>query len=609
MLSQTRKQWFTEDSPGRVVALAALLVLMVLVVYWPAMQGGFICDDISDVQTNTALSSWHGLWAIWAQPGTNAQYYPLTFTSFWLNYQAGGLNPIGYHLINVILHAANTLLVWRLLRVMRIPAAWFGAALFALHPVNVESVAYIDERKNVLSGFFFLCSLLAAIKFWLPDVGCKRDLDESVANPFGSWKFYGLTFVLYLLALLSKTATLPLPAVILLLIWWKRRPTLHDVTLLAPLALVGVALGLVTMHLESHLTQTMNPSTLSWLERCLLASRDVWFYLGKLIWPHPLIFSYPRWSIRASDWIAYLPLAALAIAVCVLWRYRLIWGRAGLFALAYFVALLFLMLGFFNIYYFRYSFVADHFQYLAGIGPLALAAAASAAAGNWLRERFPVWLPRIASTALFSLLGTLSWQQAATYQTPETLWQVTLNRNPECAMAAVNLGQCLYQKGRINEAADLYRRALKLNPDIYEAVYNLAEVMHQSGQYADSIAIYERALKSDPDKPGVLNNLAWLLATCPEAKLRDGHRAVILATRACELKHYEEPTFIGTLAAANAEADQFFSAMGYAKIAIHTADQQGLIEVAKRNKQLLTQYYNFGKPYHEPTPGNTKQIR
>lgn len=633
------------SSPWRTIGLAAVLVLAIFVAYLPSMNGGFVCDDSVDVANNEALHSWDGLYAIWTQPGATAQYYPLTFTTFWLNYQLGGLNPLGYHMANVLLHAMNALLLWWILRKLAIPGAWLAAGIFALHPVNVESVAYIDERKNVLSGFFFFCTLLAAIKFWLPhesksearaktdnrqpgteggqrtqDSGYEKEglskitesqafialkhkalcLCASVVN-FADWKWYGLTFVLYFCALLSKTAVLSLPAVILLMIWWRRRPTLRDVTFLIPLALAGVVMGLITMRLENHLVALTQHEELSWLQRCLLAPHDVWFYLGKLIWPHPLMFTYPHWEFRASDWKAYAPGLALAVGLGILWRKRAGWGRPCLFALVYFVVLLFLTLGFFNINYFRFSFVADHFQYLACIGPFILfGAGVMRAASRWGRPSAVMVVPWITAAVLLLPLSVLSWQQNGMYVNSETLWRTNLAQNPGCARAMNNLGDCLIRQNHVDQAAELYRRALKLDPGLREAVNNLAEVLRQSERYADAIAIYEASLKSNPDDALALNDLAWLLATCPDSKYRDGPRSVNLAEQACRMTGYQYPVFVGTLAAANAEANQFFSAKLYANMAEQVATDQGQPSVAEKNQQLSEHYYQLGKAYHEP---------
>jgi len=665
----------TASSPWRTIGLGVVLVLAVFVAYLPSLNGGFVCDDWEDVVGNPALHSWDGLCSLWATPGTTAQYYPLSFTTYWLNYQADGLDPLGYHLVNVLFHAINALLLWQIVRAMKIPGAWLAAALFALHPVNVESVAYIDERKNVLSGFFFFCALLAAIRFWLTDetmakasrkIRTREEVPPAggveleglskithspayfalkhlvlcVGASVADWTFYGLTVVLYVCALLSKTAVLPLPAVIWLMVWWRRKPTRRDVLFLLPLAAVGVAMGLLTLRLERHLVEAASLSLwhLSLPQRFLLAGRAFWFYLGKWFWPHPLIFTYPRWNLQPSHWLAWLPLLAFAAAAAMLWRHRPGRARPVLFALAYFVAMLFLMLGFFNINMFRYTFVCDHFQYLAGVGALTLMAAAITTA--W--QRLPgvsrsAWAGSVGVAALLLLLGTLTWRQASVYADAETLWQTTLAMNPDCPLAAVALGADYYQDKRVEAAMDMDRRAIRLAPDLYEAWNNLgvclaykglndqamadlaqalninpgyknsiillAALLDQSARYPEEIALYERSLGHGSDLPLMYNNLAWLLATCPDAKFRDGQRAVSLAEHACELSHYSDPDLVRTLSAAYAEAGRFTNAITSVALAEQLASENGKTVLAVKSYQLL-QLYQAGQPYHEPAPTN-----
>ncbi len=678
-------------------------MLAVFVVYLPAMNGGFLCDDKVDVVDNTALRSWIGLNQIWSQPGITAQYYPLSFATFWLNYQLGELDPLGYHLVNVLLHSCNAVLLWSVLRKLKIPGAWLAAGLFALHPVQVESVAYVSERKNVLSGFFFFCALLSAIKFWLSAIGnttvwrevprAGEAVESTVAstlepvnpstlptphrvNPifdplfvvrstcpanvvklfeYGcsglaklseryrtsdfngwlqKWKYYGFTIVFYLCALAAKTAVLPLPAVILLMLWWRRRLTRREVGLLIPLVLLGVVFGLITMRMEHHIIATVTPWKLSWLQRCLLAGRDFWFYLGKLFWPHPLIFTYPRWNILVSDWREYLPVPVLAVGFWVLWQKREGWGRPVLFVLGYFLAMLFLTLGFIDIGYFRYAFVADHFQYLACIAPLTLAGVAATAA----LERFGkiAYLPPVGAVALLLILGSLTWQQAATYANAETLWQTTLEKNPDCALAEVDLGQCYFQQDhRVDDAIELDRRAIQLDPGFYEAWNNLgvclaykgltdqamdsfrqalkinpgyenstvvlAALLDQTNNYAAAIVVYQDALKSNPDMVWAQDDLAWLLATCPDARFRDGTRAVNLAEHACRLTHYEEPAPVRTLSAAYAEAGQFTNAVDSASLAEQLFAKQGNTPQALTSMKMLS-LFQAGQPYREPPP-------
>ena len=495
--------------------LGLILMAATILVYQPVWHAGFIWDDDYYVTNNQTLHTLDGLRQIWFVPGATLQYYPLTFTTFWMEYHLWELNPLGYHLINVLLHACNVTLLWLILRKLGVRGAWLAAALFALHPVCVESVVWVTERKNTLSGFFYLGSILVAMKFWLPDetslesAVTGRDKDSTAG--FGSWKFYWLAFVLYVCALCSKTATLPLPAVILLLVWWKRgRIVWRDVYPLGVFLAAGIIMGLMTLHVENHGGASGKEWAYSWLERCLLAGRDVWFYLGKLSWPHPLIFVYPRWTVETSKWTAYLPVLALVAGLSILWWKRNAWSRAPLVALLYFLALLFLVLGFFNVYYFRYSFVADHFQYLASIGPLALAASGITTASGVFGKRNRMFKPVFCGVLLLAL-GVLTWRQCWMYADEETLWRTTIQRNPASWMAYDNLGELLIPKGRMDEAIVQLQRALAIKPDDDEALNNLGNVLLQIGQVDGAIIQFQRALAIKPVFANAYNNLGIAL--------------------------------------------------------------------------------------------------
>ena len=444
-----------------------LLGLLVLVAYLPALSGQFLWDDDSNVTKRGALRSLAGLWRIWFEPGATQQYYPLTHTSFWLDYHFWGLHPLGYHVENCLLHAMSAVLLWLILRRLAVKGAWLGAALFALHPVCVESVAWITERKNTLSGFFFLAAILAALGFWLPGGAIAgkslREPARSPDNSYGPWKFYWLTLILYLCALCSKTATVALPVIVLLLLFWKRGGfARRDLGLLVPFFAAGTAMGLITMWVEKH---DLGAAGLEWsgisrLERGLIGARALWFYLGKLLWPHPLMFMYPRWTVRASEPLAYVPLVAAIAVLLLLWRYREGRGRPVFFVAAYFVCMLLPVLGFFNGVFFLYSFVCDHFQYLACIGPLALVAAGIALALEPARRSKP-WLEPAVCGVLLLILGALTWRQAGIYRDPDRLWRDTLAHNPDSWMAHDNFGTRLSNAGQFNEANAHYLKALE----------------------------------------------------------------------------------------------------------------------------------------------------
>jgi len=352
----------------RGVAGGAALVVATFAAYFPALRSGYVWDDDQYLTGNHLVQTSHGLaavWAIWYDEESGRlrintpQYYPLVYTSYWFEHLVWGLKPAGYHAVNVLLHTVGALLVWRITRRLRIPAGWFIAAVFALHPVHVESVAWITERKNVLSGLFYLLAVLAFLRFFEADRA----------------KWYLVGLLLFVAALLSKTVTCTLPVVILLVRWYQRRRIGgRDLLLLTPIVILAAAGGLLTAYLErSHVGAAGEQWGQTVLERALIvAPRAFWFYAGKIAWPHPLIFIYPRWEIDASAWTSYFAFAGvlLAFGLAISGIRRVGWGP--LLLLLYAGATLSPALGFFQVYPHRFSWVADHFQYLASLGFITL---------------------------------------------------------------------------------------------------------------------------------------------------------------------------------------------------------------------------------------------
>ena len=479
------------------------LVLLVIIAYLPALRGQFIWDDDFHVVKCEPLRSLAGLARIWFQPGATQQFYPVTWTSFWIDFHLWGLNPVGYHAENILLHGLNALLVWRILRRLNVPGAWLGAALFALHPVCVESVAWVSERKNTLSGLFFLLAILVAIEFWLPrrvvTPGKSAAPPQTAETLFGSWKFYWLTLALFLCALCSKTVTASLPGVILLLVWWKRgRWVVKDWLLVVPFVVFGLAMSAVTASIEHHFVmQAPNGDewSLTFAEKFIIAGNAVWFYLGKLVWPHPLIFIYPRWNLQPSQALSYLPLAAAVALGLWFWFKRNSWGRPALMAFGYFVGVLLPALGFFNIFPFRYSFVADHFQYLAMIGPIALAAGGI----TLLLARIKSKEAQYATTgAVLAVIAVLTWLQTGVYRNLEVLWRDTLAKNPTCWMAHDNLGLYLTENQKFAEAETHYRSAIQIRPNDHIAYYDLGLQAAIRGQLDDAISNFNKTLELAP---------------------------------------------------------------------------------------------------------------
>jgi hypothetical protein len=342
---------------------AALLVAAVLAVYLPVLQAGYIWDDDKHLTQNPCVIGPLGFSAIWTT--AEATYYPLVLTTFWVGHALWGLAPFPFHLLNVLMHAACALTLWRVLLRLRVSGAWLGAALWALHPVNVESVAWVTELKNTQSGVFFLLAILFFLKW------------RNGKAP------YVLALVCALAALLSKSSTVMLPVVLALCLWWEDdRVALRDLGPLVPFFALSAAVSLWTIWEQKvHAGASGADWAQTWPQRLVIAGRDPWFYLGKIVWPHPLVFIYPRWGVDASQILAFVPLIAAVAGLAALWWRRRSGTRPAFFAFAYFAISLLPVLSFFNVYYFRFSFVADHFVYLANMGPLALLGAGIAQAG------------------------------------------------------------------------------------------------------------------------------------------------------------------------------------------------------------------------------------
>jgi tetratricopeptide (TPR) repeat protein len=484
----------------RTFAKAGLLVALTMAVYVPAIRGGYSWDDDDYVTRNEALRTLEGLRRIWFEPGTTSQYYPLVHTTFWVEYHLWRLKPAGYHAVNVLLHGLSAVLLWTLLRRLAVPGAWLAAAVFALHPVHVESVAWITERKNVLSGVFYLGSLLAYRRF------CG--LTTAPAAPRRLWRFYALSLVLFAGALFSKTVTCTLPVAILLLIWWKRgRVAWRNVTPLLPMFALGLLMGLTTIWMEAYHVGTRKLEwDLSLLDRCLIAGRAPWFYLFKLVWPVTLTFIYPRWQIDPSAWWQYVFPAAAVGGIVMLGLLRRRIGRGPLAAVLFFVVTLGPALGFVNVFSMRYSFVADHFQYLASIGPIVLIVGLLTLGLERLGAKTR-WLATAVPVTLLVVLAGLTWRQARIYENTETLWRDTIRKNPSAWIAYNNLGNVLVNTGRRDEALACFRKALELYPGCEDAHVSLGYALSLGGDYDAAIRHYRRALELAPRNILCLNNL------------------------------------------------------------------------------------------------------
>jgi tetratricopeptide (TPR) repeat protein len=501
------------DKTGKeLVLLAGALAIVVgcFAAYIPAIQGGFVWDDDDYVTANPLLAAPDGLYRIWFSTDTPSQYFPLVYTTFRVEYQLWGLNPAGYHAVNVAIHSINALLIWLILRRLSIPWAWFASAVFALHPVNVESVAWITERKNVLMLFFSLLSVLC----WVEFVFISKSGRKAILLYAGSLLFCAL-------ALFSKATACTLPAALLLILWLKRSPvTVKRWLQIVPYIAMAIGIGLLVMWWEKH-HQGMGVVNLglSGTEKTLIAGRALWFYLWKLIWPVNLAFSYPRWNIDAhSVWQYGWPVASAAVlAFAWFWRQRL--GRGVVTTILFFPAMLFPMLGFFPLYTFVYTFVADHYQYMASIGPIALVAAGGAMLFGRSGKNAKFIIASAAGVLLLTL-GILTWRQCEAYRSADTLWVDTLEKNPDSWLAHGELASSLYRQRKFDEALPHLDRLLelapyvkKIHPRAYsDAYYCKGLIFTAKGRSEDAAEQYKMSLEVDDNSALVHYLLANILA-------------------------------------------------------------------------------------------------
>ncbi len=466
-----------------------VIFVVTLAAYFPALHAGFIWDDQPGHVTRPELQSLGGLFRIWFEIGATQQYYPLLHSAFWLEHRLWGDAPFGYHFVNVLLHATAAGLFGALLRRLAVPGAWLAALVFALHPVCVESVAWVAEQKNTLSTVCYLSAALAYLRF------------DQAREP----RHYTVATLWFVAALLSKTVTATLPAALLVVVWWQRGRIdwRRDVVPLAPWFGLGIAAGLLTAWVEhAQIGAGGGDFALGPIERGLLAARAAWFYLGQLLWPANLIFVYPRWTIDVAQAWQWLFVLGALVALSALWWWRRR-NRGSLAAALFFLGTLFPALGFVNVFPFVYSYVADHFQYVASLGVIALLTAGGAS----IATHFPRSAGVAAAVLTLGTLGTLTWRQASIYRDVFTLYESTLAKNPAAWMAHNNLAIALVDVGRVAEALPHYEAALKLRPAYVEAENNYGYALMQAGRAADAIVHLRRAIELKPDYADAHNNL------------------------------------------------------------------------------------------------------
>lgn len=493
------------------IGLGVGLWALTFVVYRPAASAGFIWDDDDYIEHRFTLWSPTGLSDIWFSPAYSPQYYPLVFTTFRIEWQLWQFNPRGYHEVNIFLHAMSAILLWRILRRLNLPGAYFAAAIFAVHPVMVESVAWVTERKNTLSLLFYLLALRSYLKFCLADrAAAPRFKDAPLKSP---WASYAFALLFFIAALFSKTVTASLPAAILLILWWKRgRLGRNDILFLIPFFIVGVASGLNTARLERiHVGAYGTDWQFTPVQRLLIASRALWFYLYKLILPVNLSFMYAKWDINPGNvlnWIFPAALLLLLGALLIL-RHRI--GRGPLVAALLFAGTLFPALGFINVFPMRYTFAADHYQYHAAIAMIVLFAA-GCAIGVRRFSKMGMKPAVVMGAVLVLVLAGMTFARSRVYKDRYTLWTDTLTKNQHW-MVWGNLGNEAVERKPPDEqaAAYYYTKAIEAFPDAPDNHYCLGLVFSNQEKHEAAEKEFRRAIALAPYYPNALNMLGYTL--------------------------------------------------------------------------------------------------
>ena len=478
-------------------AAFAALGLLVAASYLPAVGGGFVWDD-TIVTTLDSIRRWDGLLELWFSPGSayfeervlEAHYWPIVYSTFWLEHKLWGFSPAGYHVVNILLHFANTALLWRLLSRLGVPGAWFAAALFAVHPLHTESVAWVIARKDLLSGMFYLLAFGMWIRFL--ESPCRRR--------------YAAALALFAAGLLCKTVVVTLPAAFLILQWWRAGRVMRgDLLRVLPLFALGFAFAVAdTLYYRDIESLSLGYSM---VERALIAARALCFYAGKLAWPADLMVIYPHWDASAGSPVAWACAAASAVAVAAAWFLRRRAGRGPLACLLFFAVTLSPVLGFIDYGYMQFSFVADRYQYLAGIGLIALFAAA-AARGVGKLPGAAARAARGAAVILLVILGALTWNQSEIYRDDITFYSHVVSFNPSARAMQANLAVAFHRNDQFEEAEKHSRLALEIDPGNTGALKNLADSLNEQGRYDEAFEHYRSAMEADPGDANVPQNMA-----------------------------------------------------------------------------------------------------
>jgi Flp pilus assembly protein TadD len=538
-----------------------LIVLAGLWIYAPSYHGDWLWDDDQAITANPTLQQPYSFFRTWVYPVKHAaseagravlkkcgatlpeapapeamhgaDYFPLTATATWLQFQWFGVNPTGYHAVTILFHIAGALLLWRLLYEMKVPGAWLGGLLFAIHPVCVESVGWVSELKNTLSTPFFLLATIFYVR--------SEDVAEDSAE---ASSLYMLSILMFLFSMFAKTSVVMLPVVLLLHAWWKRGAiTRRDILRSAPFFLVSLLLGLITVFFQHDraigaerilvadlFTESGWPSIRGWLSRLATAGMSILFYLWKTVWPFSLLPIYPRWEVDPPKVWQLLTWPIIGGGIWWLWKNKAPadqpnWQRHALFALGFFVLMLLPVLGFITISYMRITWVADHFIYLPMISIIALAAAGIATAYAKLSAAEKP-LALAGGSVLLACLAYASFNYAFAWANEDALWTHTLKSNNNAWQAHNRLGAKKFSRGDVEGAHYHFQNSTRLRPDLGETHNNLgtthsarSQMAAQRGDAATAsremalaVEQFEAACVATPYVPMIQVNLANALS-------------------------------------------------------------------------------------------------
>ncbi len=617
-----------------------IIVAAAFLAYLPSLNGGFIWDDKELYLTqNPLIKAADGLFRFWCTAEA-WDYYPISNSSLWIEWRLWEMHPMGYRLTNLILHIAEALLIWNILRKLCIPGGFLAGIIFALHPVNVESVAWISQRKDMLAVLFFLLSILWYLKVQKASGNGHRETESDfihpssfILHPLSLNAWYWLSLAGFVSAMLGKGSAVVLPVFLLGIIWRLRRVTRHDLMRIGPFFGVAVMLSAVNVWFQRHGSGEVIRSA-DFTERLLGAGGVVWFYLYKAVLPINLLFIYPQWRIEAGNLAWWLPLAAFVFVTIFLWLYRKSWGRGIFVAWVFFCAALVPAMGFTDIFFMRYSLAADHYQHIAIIPVIALLAAGFGLWHSRLRGAAHRAATELAVVAAV-ILAVLTFLQSSQYSDEITLYTATLRKNPSSWMLHNNLGNLLWQEGRVDEALAEFEESLKLNPNYpqvhdslgaallhtdrrqegiehirealklkptdSEAHYLLGNVALEEGRLEEAIDYYRQALSARPDFPDALNNLGLAL-------VRAGRPGEAIESYQAALKI--DPGLFAiesNLGNAYVKAGELVPAIEHFERAMKLARAQGENNLAERIEKLLNMYRGELPQMKKPDKGDNEE--